>query len=400
MYKKIFSFVFFFFLLNVTITKADILEVPCEPNSSGKYVYVIKYHWGESWDKDYSYTLTSSSPVTFTLDPYDNILGLFAKTESDFSFGSWNYPSGYHKLFVIDEARGDYLISINDISYNEMIKPSRPNSSFVDNEPIIHISSPKDGATYNKPNRDEWEPYSFIIQVKYRFSPVGWNNDKTLSDKILSGFTGYNPIYSNKGCGFEVTPVSNKITREPKGLFISPEEWYWEGVASLRITVRTSGSIYLGIVNKWFESIDHSDYFPDVRPRFRDFITVTITDDPLADEGFSDVGDIDKPKDPVDDLEGSGFPNLPSDAGIGDYFNWFFEVITWLITFPLKKMYEAFTVCTSYITKMVNILSETSIAMTSLITFIPSDILGVVNGVLAFSVCFSVVLFILKLIRK
>lgn len=135
-------------------------------------------------------------------------------------------------------------------------------------------------------------------------------------------------------------------------------------------------------------------------------VLVNITNDGSKQEGvFDEDGSIELPSNGSSigggsSINGDDFPIAPGkDGSIGDWFDYIGSLIMWIITYPFKLLGDVFNVLTNYINVMVNQLTETSRAITGLFTFIPQDILNVTFGVISFTLLYSVVRGVLKLIR-
>ena len=141
---------------------------------------------------------------------------------------------------------------------------------------------------------------------------------------------------------------------------------------------------------------------PDVKPAT---VKIKLENDGSKLEGvYDNNGVIDGDgSNSTTDITGDSVDNFPvapgSDGTIGEWFKYVGELVVWLVTYPFKLLGDVFNVLGIYINSMISQLEETARAINGLLTFIPQDILNVVYGFISFTLLYSVVRGVLKLIR-
>lgn len=266
----------------------------------------------------------------------------------------------------------------------------------------ILITSPADGSKINKLtyNGKGYLEQNYILRVQYmpNDSIFGVNDDSQKMD-IIKGIS----------CTMEDSDFDYQIFSDSFRWIVKPSKAVDSVSTPYAIAELQINTVFKDIGKKTFtvtSGLKVSDDSVDITRDIREY-TDSIDIEFVSDENYSDgsiinpdgsVGSGDNGLDFDNNLD--GFPTAPGDgASIVDWIKYFGDVILWLITYPFKLLANAFVVLGGYITTMVNTLTDTSKQITGLFTFIPSDILNVTYGFISFTLLYSVVRGVLKLIR-
>ena len=131
-------------------------------------------------------------------------------------------------------------------------------------------------------------------------------------------------------------------------------------------------------------------------------VKINLTNDGSREEAiFDSDGNVESIGNSSSSDDGlSNFPNNPgSDGSVVDWFKYIGDIVIWLVTYPFKLLSDVFNLLGTYINSMMLELEETARAINGLLTFIPGDILNVAYGFIAFTLLYSIVRGVLKLIR-
>lgn len=87
----------------------------------------------------------------------------------------------------------------------------------------------------------------------------------------------------------------------------------------------------------------------------------------------------------------SDIPQVPEDGNIIDWLKYFFDVILWLVTYPFVLIGEIIGTLMNYIIDLFKSLAPVGDYLRQVLSFIPSDIMNVLWGILSFSILFSTI---------
>lgn len=269
----------------------------------------------------------------------------------------------------------------------------------------IYIISPSNNSKINKLKYNDkgYFEQNYTVKVQYKPDDSGFFPSTSSSDKskIIKSFTSE---MEDSDFAYQIFSDSFSWVVTPEKALDSVSSPYAIAEFQLNTVFKDLGKKRL-IVNCELDVLSGSPDFSLTREyrKYSDSIVIEF----FSDENYSDgsiinpdgsVGSGDNGLDFDNNLE--GFPTSPGDgASIVDWIKYFGDVILWLITYPFKLLANAFVVLGGYITTMVNTLTDTSKQITGLFTFIPSDILNVTYGFISFTLLYSVVRGVLKLIR-
>lgn len=92
-------------------------------------------------------------------------------------------------------------------------------------------------------------------------------------------------------------------------------------------------------------------------------------------------------------------PQAPKDGDLGSWLSYIGNLLIWLVTYPFKLLGNIITTLVGYINGMFSILQPVTNQLNSVLSFIPSDILNVCWGFLSFTLLYSVIKSVMKMIR-
>lgn len=264
----------------------------------------------------------------------------------------------------------------------------------------ILITAPKSGSKINKLeyNAKGYLEQIFTLRVQYKPKEgfFGLDDDGQKMDIIK----GISCEMEDSDFNYHIFDDSFRWIVKPSKAVDSVSSPY--AIAEIKIsTVFKDLGRKKFIVNSALKVADDSeDITRDIR-QYTDSIYVEF----VSDENYSD-GVVINPDGTTgsdgsnSDINLDGFPTSPgSNATIIDWVKYFGDVIIWLVTYPFKLLANCFTVLGVYITVMLKTLQSTSEQITGLFTFIPKDILNVTYGIISFTLLYSVIRGLLRLIR-
>lgn len=114
------------------------------------------------------------------------------------------------------------------------------------------------------------------------------------------------------------------------------------------------------------------------------------------------------------DIPGLNVPNMPpfpempgADAGITEWINWIGEVflwvvkvVAWFVTLPFIWLYNTMVILKGYLDRMFEILINVGSQIKSTLSFIPTPILDICEGIISLGLLFSSVGFVIKLVKR
>lgn len=240
----------------------------------------------------------------------------------------------------------------------------------------IVITEPLHNSDYNSFETDKGYPVTFKVRGRYKMDYDLWAGDEADKMQIVNNTTSINPI--------EI--LNFKWIKSPT------QNAFGNRIVEYEMTIKTYfkelGKNKIDI--RLMMDVDKdSDDFAREHRYYEDEITINlISDENLPDSSIPGSGD-----------DWDSFPTPPEGGSILEWIKYFGDVIIWLVTYPFRLLSYVFSVLIGYITQMVSTLKETSQAISNLFSFIPKDILNVTYGVISFTVLYSVVRGVLKLIR-
>lgn len=92
-------------------------------------------------------------------------------------------------------------------------------------------------------------------------------------------------------------------------------------------------------------------------------------------------------------------PKPPKDGDLASWLSYIGNLLIWLVTYPFKLLGNIITTLIGYINGMFSILQPVTNQLNSVLSFIPSDILNVCWGFLSFTLLYSVIKSVMKMIR-
>lgn len=265
----------------------------------------------------------------------------------------------------------------------------------------ILITAPASGSKINKLEYNDKGYLEQVFTLKVQYKP----NDKSIfgvndNQQKLDVIKGISCEMEDSDFDYHIFDESFKWIVKPSKVVDSVSSPY--AVAEMKISTvfKELGKKVFTVKSALKVADDSTDITRDIR-EYTDSISVEFVSDDNYQDGVVINPDGTTGSDGSNsDIYLDGFPSAPGDgASIVDWIKYFGDVILWLITYPFKLLANAFVVLGGYITTMVNTLTDTSKQITGLFTFIPSDILNVTYGFISFTLLYSVVRGVLKLIR-
>lgn len=301
-----------------------------------------------------------------------------------------------------------YTFKFNRLDYSSLgyqdYNPNLPSverpSIMPDNGNGIFISSPSDGVKINKLTKNDKGYYEqhFKVRVRYKPNNKGFVSSSSERDKSII-FSSTNGSYSDgDGDGIIIHDSFKWITTPEKALdsvnspYAECEFLYTTVFQNLGKKVFNI-SMQLNVLegSEDFSTFDYREYTDSINIEF------------VCDENYKDNviinPDGSSDNDNTGIVGGDDFPTAPEGGSILDWITYLGQLIMWIVTYPFKLLAEISSILIGYISTLVSTLTETSVAITSLFTFIPQDILNVTYGIISFTLMYSVVRGVIKLIR-
>lgn len=152
------------------------------------------------------------------------------------------------------------------------------------------------------------------------------------------------------------------------------------------------------------EVLNFNTYYPPTANWINNSISVKFTSDGSQPEYKPDSGDNGGNIDSDGNVNVGGddygqIPQPPKDGSVSDWFAYIGNLIFWIITYPFKLVGNIVSTLVGYVTNMFSILQPVTNQLNSVLSFIPSDILNACWGFLSFTILYSVIKSVFKMIR-
>lgn len=313
---------------------------------------------------------------------YDSNGKFLNNSDKNFTGDSYNGVNSFPLQNDTDYSKTDSL-NYRGIKFNGDVSEVFPPPPSLDEEGIngYNFVYPSSGQTINLHASSDSNYYQvpFKVDVK-NFSAFSIAKDEELI-KDSSKINNYKTVI-------------NTITWVKKHSWIGSDNRYF-----------VEGYFYLPVssLNKE-EILNFNTSYPVSVDWVSNPVTVKFTSDGSLPEYKPDTGENGGNIDSDGNVSVGGddygqIPQPPKDGSVGDWFSYIGNLLFWIITYPFKLVGNIVSTLVGYVTNMFSILQPVTNQLNSVLSFIPQDILNACWGFLSFTILYSVIKSVFKMIR-